>query len=76
MWFICGFSRGLLSDSRNSIIVAGMGLPGGGLYDVPALLTHHFFILHMPKYSNQPMLEILDGLYSQQLQGYLVDCRA
>ena len=54
----------------NTIIVAAMGQPGGGLYDVPARLTHHFFVLHMPRYELTTMSAILTGLFTQQLQNY------
>ena len=54
----------------NTSLFATMGLPGGGLFDVPQRLLHHFFLIHSPKYEETTLLSIVNGLMSMQLQQY------
>ncbi|OHT16390.1 Dynein heavy chain family protein [Tritrichomonas foetus] len=54
----------------NTTLCATMGVPGGGLFDVPQRLLHHFFLLHSPKYPDSSLLDIMNGLFQMQLSRY------
>ena len=51
----------------NTTLCATMGPPGGGLFDIPQRLTHHFFLIHSPKYQDSTLNTIVSGLLNCQL---------
>jgi hypothetical protein len=49
-------------------LLAGMGQPGGGLFDIPERLIRYFYIVHAPRYTSDTVFDIMNGLLTQQLQ--------
>ena len=43
-------------------IIGTMGVPGGGRYGIPDRLLRHFFFLHVPRYNNETIEKIVNGL--------------
>ncbi|OHT14597.1 Dynein heavy chain family protein [Tritrichomonas foetus] len=58
--------RGIL----DSTVIGGMGVPGGGLYSIPQRLLRHFVLLHLPKYSINDNVVILNTLLNTHFINY------
>jgi len=50
-------------------IVATMGVPGGGLFNIPERLMRHFYFMHIPKYSHETVEFITYGLMNHCICG-------
>jgi hypothetical protein len=58
----------------NTTIVAAMGTPGGGLFDIPDRLRRRFFTLHFPRYrTTKPILIGLLTLHFEKFGKFALD---